>query len=136
MPRAPLPPELERFVAAPRPAVVGTVRPDGAPVTTAVWYGWLGEGRVLLSMDAQGPRQRNLRNNTRIALTILGESWYDHVSILGRVVEFRDDSDLADLDALSVRYEGQPYEDRSITPVSAIVEIERWHTWGDPGSQA
>jgi hypothetical protein len=87
-------------------------------------------------MDAQGPRQRNLRSNPRVALTILGESWYDHVSILGRVVEFRDDPELVDLDALSMRYVGVVYEDRGIAPVSAIIEIERWHTWGDPGSQA
>jgi PPOX class probable F420-dependent enzyme len=133
MPKAPLPPDLERFVAAPRAAVVGTVRPDGSPVTTAVWYG-LEDGRVLLSMDADGPRVRNLRNNPRVALTILGESWYDHVSLLGTVVEIRDDPDLADLDRLSVRYDGVPYPDRDLRCVSVLFEIERWHTWGSPGS--
>jgi len=33
VPHAPLPPELQRFVAKPRHAVVGTVRADGTPVT-------------------------------------------------------------------------------------------------------
>ena len=135
MPGAPLPPDLARFVAAPRPAVVGSVRPDGTPVTTAVWYGWEDE-RILLSMRADGPRARNLRNDPRVALTILGESWYDHVSILGRVVELRDDPDLADLDRLSTRYDGEPYPDRDFRCVSAIVEVERWHTWGTPGANA
>ena len=135
MPKAPLPPELGRFVAAPRPAVVGTVRPDGSPVTTGTWYGWE-DGRLLLTMDASGPRIRNLRNNPRVALTIFGESWYDHVSLLGAVVELRDDPDLADLDRLSMRYDGTPYPDRDIRCVSVLVAIERWHTWGDPGAAA
>jgi PPOX class probable F420-dependent enzyme len=134
MPKAPLPPELERFVAAPRAAVVGTVDPDGSPVTTAVWYGW-DDGRIVLSMDSTGPRQRNLRANPHVSLTILGDSWYHHVSLLGRVAEFREDPDLVVLDALSVRYLGAPYDDREVSPVTAVVEIERWHTWGDPGSQ-
>lgn len=133
MPKAPLSPELERFVAGPRPAVVGTVRPDGRPVTTAVWYGWE-DGRLLLTMDANGPRIRNLRNDPRVALTILGESWYDHVSLLGTLVEVRDDPDLADLDRLSLRYDGTPYPDRDIRCVSVLVAIERWHTWGSPGT--
>jgi PPOX class probable F420-dependent enzyme len=135
MPAAPLPPELERFVSAPRPAVVATVRPDGTPVTTAVWYG-LEDRRLLLSMGAGSPRAHNLRNDPRVALTILGDSWYDHVSILGRVSELRDDPELVDLDRLSVRYGGEPYPERDIRCVSAIVEIERWHTWGKPGQNA
>jgi PPOX class probable F420-dependent enzyme len=135
MPSVPLPPELERFVAAARPAVVGTVRPDGSPVTSAVWYGW-DKGRVLLSMDADGPRIRNLRNNPRVALTILGESWYDQVSLLGAVAEVRDDPDLADLDTLSIRYDGVPYPERDIRCVSVLVAVERWHTWGNPGATA
>jgi PPOX class probable F420-dependent enzyme len=133
MPKAPLPPELERFVAAARPAVVGTVRPDGRPVTTPVWYGWE-HGRVLLSMDAAGPRIRNLRNDPRVSLTILGESWYDQVSLLGTVVEIRDDPQLADLDALSMRYDGTPYPERDLRCGTALFEIERWYTWGNPGA--
>jgi hypothetical protein len=39
MPAAPLTPELLAFLAGPRSAVVGTIREDGSPVTTACWYG-------------------------------------------------------------------------------------------------
>ncbi len=71
MSRAPLPPELERFLTKPRPAVVSTLRPDGSPVTTVTWYEWLA-GRVLLTMDADGRRIRNIRRDPRVALTVLG----------------------------------------------------------------
>jgi len=135
MPRAPLPPELLAFVAKPRHAVVGTVRADGAPVTTACWYGLDAHGRIVLSMGHESHRLRHLRANPRVALTVLGEDWYSHVSILGRAVEFTSDDDLTDIDALSDRYEGTPYEDREYRGMTAFVEIERWHTWGDPASQ-
>lgn len=132
MPAAPLPDELRRFLAAPRKAVVGTVRPDGAPVTTACWYDLDAEGRLVLSMDVASHRLRHLRTNPRLGLTALGDDWYAHVSVLARAVEFRRDEDLADIDALSRRYEGVPYEDRDYTGMTVLAEIERWHTYGDP----
>ncbi|HSE80841.1 MAG TPA: pyridoxamine 5'-phosphate oxidase family protein [Gaiellaceae bacterium] len=136
MPAAPLPPELQRFVAAPRRAVVGTVRDDRTPVTTACWYGVDDRGRLVLSMSHDSHRLRHLRANPSVALTILGEDWYHHVSVLGTAVEFRSDDELADIDALSQRYEGVPYEDREYRGVTVSVEVERWHTWGDPASEA
>jgi len=135
MPNAPLPPELVHFLERPRPAIVATLRADGSPVTAPTWYDWV-DGRVLLTMDAAGHRVANLRRDPRVALTVLAESWYSHLSLLGRVVELRNDPDLVDVDRLSMRYEGQPYEPRNFASVTALVEIERWHTWGDPASAA
>jgi PPOX class probable F420-dependent enzyme len=136
MPAAPLPAELVSFLAGPRRAVVGTVRGDGSPVTTACWYGLQDDGRILLSMDRDSHRLRHLRAEPRVALTVLGDDWYNQLSLLGRVVESRDDADLADIDALSQRYLGEPYDDRYYTGVSVLFEIERWHTWGDPAGEA
>jgi PPOX class probable F420-dependent enzyme len=136
MPSAPLPAELQRFLAKPRHAVVGTVRADGLPVTTPCWYGVAEDGRIFISMSHDSHRLRHLRANPRVALTVLGDDWYSHLSILGRAVEFRDDGELADIDALSNHYEAVPYEDREYRGVTAFVEIDRWHTWGDPASEA
>lgn len=136
MPAAPLPPELAAFLAGPRRAVVGTVRDDGTPVTTACWYGLQDDGRILLSMDRNSHRLRHLRAEPRVALTVLGDDWYNQLSLLGRAVETREDSGLADIDALSHRYLGEPYEDRSYSGVSVLFEVERWHTWGDPAGEA
>jgi PPOX class probable F420-dependent enzyme len=135
MPRGPLPPELVEFVKAPRPAVVATVDPDGTPATTATWYDW-SEGRLLLSMTASGPRTRNVRANPNIALTVLGDSWYTHVSIGAHVVEVREDDGLADLDRLAQRYWGEPYPKRELVCVTALAEVSRWHSWGDPSAES
>jgi PPOX class probable F420-dependent enzyme len=136
MPRAPLPPELQRFVEKPRHAVVGTVRADSTPVTTPCWYGVDAEGRIFISMGDDSHRHRHLQANPRVALTILGDNWYSHVSIVGRAVELRTDPHLADIDELSQRYEGVAYDDREYRGVTVFIEVERWHTWGDPAGEA
>ena len=136
MPVAPLPPALRAFLAGPRQAVVGTVRDDGSPVTTACWYGLRDDGRILLTMDRDSHRLRHLRSEPRLALTVLGDDWYNQLSLLGRAVEIREDPELRDIDALSHHYLGEPYEDRSYNGMSVLFEVERWHTWGDPAGEA
>jgi PPOX class probable F420-dependent enzyme len=129
MPPAPVPPEVDEFLRRPNPAVVATLRPDGAPHTVPTWYDWDGE-RVLLNMDESRLRLRFIRRDPRIALTVLGDdSWYGHVSLLGRVVELRDDDGLADIDRLARRYTGEPFRDRESRRVSAWMEPDRWHEW-------
>lgn len=135
MPAAPLPPELRRFVAKPRHAVVGTVRADGAPVTTPCWYMLDEQDRALLSMDRESYRLRHIRGNPKVALTVLGDNWYSHVSLVGRAVAFREDDDLGDIDALAHHYEGEAYEDRDYKGMTVAVEIDSWHTWGNPAAE-
>jgi PPOX class probable F420-dependent enzyme len=135
VPHAPLPPELHRFLEAPRRAVVATLTQDGAPVTTETWYEWA-DGRLLLNMDAAGRRAANLRRDPRVAITVLATEHYTQLSLLGRAVELREDPDYVDIDRLSMRYDGKPYEPRDWPSLTAIVEIDRWHTWGDPAAVA
>ncbi len=132
MPRVPVPPEIDAFLALANPAVVATVSPAGEPHTAATWYDWE-DGRVLLNMDASRLRLRYLRANPGLALTVLGEGdWYRHVTLLGRAVSIEDDPDLVDIDRLSVRYLGQPFRDRTARRVSAWMEPDRWTAWPLP----
>jgi PPOX class probable F420-dependent enzyme len=133
VPAFPLPPELDAFLALPNPAIVGTVRPDGSPHTVPTWYDWE-DGRVLMNLDARRVRLDYMRSDPRVSLTVLGESWYEHVSLLGRIVEIHDDADLADIDRLCLRYEGHPFGTRDRARVSAWMEPERWHGWGESGN--
>ena len=134
MPTGPLPPHLDAFLGAPRPAVVATLRRDGTQITAGTWYGWR-DGRVILVMDAGCARERKLRHDPRVALTVFGDSWYQHVSLNGRVVEFRPDAGLADIDALSQAYRGVPYpRSDDLSLVTAVIEVESWRTYGDPGA--
>ena len=124
-----MPPDIEEFLRKPNPAVVATLRPDGSPHTAATWYDWE-DGLVLLNMENTRLRLRFLRRDPRAALTVLdAESWYRHVSLLGRIVALEDDPDLADIDRLARRYTGRPFGTRDARRVSAWLEPERWHEW-------
>lgn len=132
MPQLPVPPEVDELLRRPNPAVVASLRPDGSPHTVATWYLWDGD-RVLLNMDASRARLGFMRRDPRVALTILdAESWYRHVSLVGRVAELVDDTDLTDIDRLSRHYGGEPFRDREHRRVSAWVEIDAWHLWPPP----
>jgi len=124
-----LPPEIDKLLRRPNPAVVATLRPDGSPHTVATWYLWDGE-RVLLNMDESRARLGFIQRDPRVSLTVLdAESWYRQVTLLGRVVELVDDDELTDIDGLSRHYGGEPFRDRESRRVSAWVEVESWHLW-------
>lgn len=130
MSKPPLPDTAAALLSKPNPAVITTLRPDGRPVSTATWYLW-DNGRILVNMDEGRKRLEHVRNDPRVSLTVLDEgNWYTHLSIIGRVAEFRDDEGLADIDRLAQQYLGKPYPQRDRRRVSAWIDIDRWHGWG------
>lgn len=131
MPELPFSAHVRKLLERPNPAVVSTVRSDGHPVSVATWYLLEEDDRVLVNMDHSRVRLGHLRRDPRLSLTVLDEdSWYTHVSLVGRVVEMTDDEDLADIDRLSRHYRGRPYPTRDSPRVSARMSVDRWHGWG------
>lgn len=131
MPKPPLPSTVIELLTKPNPSVITTVRPDRQPVSVATWYLWQ-NGRILVNMDEGRKRLDYMRADPRVSLTVLDKnSWYTHVSMQGRVVELADDPDLVDIDRLAVHYTGKKYPSRSRRRVSAWIEVERWHGWGE-----
>ena len=51
MPEAPVPQAIADFLDAPNLCVMAVLRPDGSPHTTAIWYRWLGDDRMLVNMS-------------------------------------------------------------------------------------
>ena len=129
MPKPPLPPRLDAFLAKPNASVIATVRPDGSPVTVATWYVWEG-GRVLVNMDESRRRLAHMRADPRISLTVMDIAhWGSHVSLQGRVVSLEEDAGLRDIDRISKHYLGKPYYERARRRFSAWIEVEQWHAW-------
>ena len=131
MPTMPMPEKVVELLRQPHPAVMATVAADGRPVTVATWYLLEDDGRILLELDAKRARLKHMRADPRISLTVLGRDWYTHVSLQGRVVSIADDAGLHDIDRLSRHYTGHAYANRERPRVSAQVEIDRWHAWGE-----
>lgn len=125
----PLPRSIDEFLARPNPAVIATVRPDGAPVSVATWYDWQ-DGRALVNMDRSRRRLRYLELDPRVSLTVLDPKDWVHVSLRGQVASLINDEHLVDIDRLAKRYTGQAFETRDRPRVSAWIEVEGWHTWG------
>jgi PPOX class probable F420-dependent enzyme len=124
-----LPEHVRALLSQPNPAVIASVRPDGQPVSVATWY-LLDGDRLLVNMDEGRKRLEYLRKNPLVSLTALDEQgWYRHISVQGRVVEWRDDDDLRDIDRLARHYTGEAYSNRERRRVSAWIEIDRWHGW-------
>ena len=131
MPKGAPPDELWEFLRRPNPCVIATRRPDGELHTAATWYLWQDDGTILVNMDVSRRRLGHMRADPHVALTILDEdSWYSHVSVIGRVREIRRDAGLADIDRIATHYTGSPYRDRGRDSWSAVVEVLRWHAWG------
>jgi PPOX class probable F420-dependent enzyme len=129
MSKPPLPEHFAEILKRPNPAVMATVRPDGAPVSVATWYLWE-DGRVLLNLDAGRKRLEHLRADPRVSLTVLDkDSWYRHVSLRGTVT-LKPDPDLAGIDRLSRHYTGEPYPNRTRPRVDAWLDIAEYHAWG------
>ncbi|HUA03286.1 MAG TPA: PPOX class F420-dependent oxidoreductase [Solirubrobacteraceae bacterium] len=129
MPSPPLPPALSEFLSAPNPSVIATLRADGSPHSAATWYLWV-DGRVLVNMDEGRKRLEHLRRHPEVSLTVLGaDSWYRHVTLLGRVAALEPDPELEAIDRLSKHYTGNPYPQRDRGRVSAWIEVESWHAW-------
>jgi PPOX class probable F420-dependent enzyme len=134
VPRLPFPDHVRELLGQPNPAVITTLRPDGQPVSVATWYLMAGD-QVLVNMDEGRKRLEHLRADPRVSLTVLKDGdWYTHVSLVGRVVDIHDDTDLADIDRLSQAYGGRAYPARDRGRVTALIEVERWHGWGDVGT--
>lgn len=126
----PFPDDVRDLLRKPLPAVVATLRKDGMPVTVATWYLLEDDGRILVNMDHSRVRVQHLRRDPRIALTVLAEDWYTHVSVNGVVDGVTEDVGLVDIDRLSQHYRGQAYGNRESPRFSARIVVEQWQGWG------
>ncbi|MDX6646514.1 MAG: hypothetical protein QOK40_2241 [Miltoncostaeaceae bacterium] len=132
MPPAPVPSEVDAFIRRPNAGVVATVNPDGSPHLAVTWYDVEDDGRILLSMDADRLRIRNMRNDPRVALTAIdNDNFYWQVTLNGRVTALEPDEGLAVIDRLAQRYMGSDYPDHSRQRFTAWIEVDSWHGW-DP----
>ncbi|SFS67645.1 PPOX class F420-dependent oxidoreductase [Saccharopolyspora flava] len=131
MSKPPLPPDAVELLRRANPSVITTLRSDGTPVSTPTWYLWEDDGRVMINMDAGRVRLKHVRRDPRVTLSVLdSDDWYTHVTIVGRVTEFKDDEGLVDIDRLAQHYLGDKYPNRENPRVTAYIEVDKWHGWG------
>lgn len=121
--------QIREFLRKPNPCVVATVGKHGQPVTAATWYLFQDDDTILLNIEEGRARIRHVEGDPRVALTVMGESWYQHVSIQGRVTDMRVDPDMTAIDKVSQHYSGKDYPVRDKTRVTMVVSIDSVFTW-------
>lgn len=114
-------------------ANLATVMPDGTPQVTPVWVDR--EGDLLRINSAKGRvKDRNIRANPKVGLSISDpENPYRHISVMGEVVEIREEGADAHIDSLAKRYMGvdkYPYHDPKQVRVIYLIRPNRIHTMG------
>ena len=96
-------------LAAPNFGYLATVMDDGSPHVAPVWVD-VADNHILLNTAAGRVKERNIRRDPRIALSIADkDNPYDKVDIRGRVVDIIDgDEAVEHINQLSMKYRGDP----------------------------
>lgn len=112
------------LLTKPALAWLSTLMPDGSPQVTPVWI--LRDGDDLIINSARGRvKDKNLRRDGRVAVAI-GDpaNPYRYVSVRGRIVEVTEKGADDTIDALSLKYTGQPkYQWRNASEVRVNYRI-------------
>jgi len=121
-----LQPEVKSLLSRPNFAHLATLMSDGSPNVTPVWVGLEGD-RILIGSSEGSLKVRNLRRDPRLGLSIVDfHDPYEEVQIRGRVIEFRDDSQLATKDAISHKYTGGDFALRDLPgSMTLVIEVEK-----------
>jgi len=93
-------------------AHLATVRPDGAPQTTPMWFIWdPHEGVIKLTHTKERYNFRNIQHEPRVSLSITDpDNEYRYLSLRGVVEKIEDDPTGDFYNVLSRRYRGHPIE--------------------------
>lgn len=125
---------IKKFLEKPNFAVLATLSSSGRVQATPVWF-VQANGEILINTSAGRSKLRNMQANPRVTLTIVDrENPYRYVQIQGRVVKFDKENGAKDIDRLSQRYHGRPYQypptDNPKNRISVHIAPERVNTMG------
>ncbi len=101
---AQIPEAFMDLVREPAIAQLGTVMKNGSPHVTPVWFDY--DGSYISINSARGRvKDRNMRNNPRVALSILDpKNAYRYMEIRGKVIEITEEGAVEHIDSLARKY--------------------------------
>ncbi|MCU1498089.1 MAG: pyridoxamine 5-phosphate oxidase-related FMN-binding [Acidimicrobiales bacterium] len=116
--------DLKTMATAKNFAALTTLMPDGQPQTQLMWV-HADDDHVLVNTEVGRQKYRNVQADPRVTVTVFDSaSPYQYVEARGRVVgEIGGDDARANLDELSQKYTGGPYDAGTIGTDRVILQI-------------
>ena len=96
---------VESFLAESRNATLATIRANGTPQLTPVWFVWDGE-QFIITMTTERVKYKNLVRDARMSLCIDDVTGFGYVTAEGKA-EIREQDIWADTRKILVKYRGE-----------------------------
>ncbi len=118
--------EIKTLLDRPNFAHLSTLMPDGSPQSAPVWVAREGD-RILVGTGEGSLKAKNTRRDSRVSLSITDmDDPYREAQLRGRVTERRPDGDFKGMDAISLKYTGQPFPFRNPAGrVVLVIEVDK-----------
>lgn len=106
-------------------AAFTTLLGDGTPMTHVMWV-HADDEHLLINTEVHRQKYKNVQRDPRVTVTVIDkDNPYHYAEVRGRVVdEVRGPEARANIDELSVKYGGAPYDPGAITTERVILKIE------------
>lgn len=105
-----LPENVLALLRKPSYCYVATIMPDGSPQLTQTWVDTDGEHVVINTVEGF-VKLRNMERDPRVAVAVADpDDPFMFVQIRGRVIETTTEGGAESIDALAMKYTGQPYQ--------------------------
>lgn len=124
--------EREKYLSDVHVGVIAVERPDRAPLSVPIWYGYEPGGEVLLWTESGSVKHKLIREAGRFAITAQDEQPpYKYVTAEGDVTG-TGPADDAVVRQLAIRYLGEEagnqFTDQNLTPTSVVIRMrpQRW----------
>ena len=135
MPRL-TPQEIDSYLAGPHVAHFASIRQDGTPHISPVWYRWE-DGKVTVVSGDSAVKTRNVRQNPKVAISVATDEWpYQYVILEGDATV--ENANLRDtVRSIFSRYEGtergaQDADELTRSDqrlVAIIIDVNRVMSW-------
>lgn len=106
-------------------AALTTLLPDGQPMTQVMWVD-ADDQHLLINTETGRQKFKNVERDPRVTVTVIdGQDPYHYAEVRGRVVGTVTGAEARQhIDALSQKYNGQPYPAENIQTERVILRVE------------
>lgn len=102
-------------------AVLATIMESGSPQATPIWFSWDGE-YILINSVLGRVKDRAMRKEPHVALCILDpQDAYRWLQVRGIIVEITTEGAVEHIEALSQKYEKEPYYKPGQAPEQRVI---------------